>query len=222
MDQKNRRDKGMLYLTDDELIEELNDARRLIQKLNSIDRTNLTGILKIALELLDCNDTLLLNPPFFCDYGYNIEIGNNCLINYNCTFIDVAHIKLGDFCLIGPNVSIYTAAHPLHPVSRNCNFTCGVPVTIGDNVWIGGGVIICPGVTIGSNCVIGAGSVVTRDIPSWSVAAGNPCKVIREITDDDIDLYFKDRIIDEEAQNVIRKKKEESENDKYFPYKEDR
>lgn len=221
MDQTERRDKGLLYLTDKALIEQLDQARRLTQKLNSMDRTDTEGITRIAKELLNCKGDLLLNPPFYCDYGYHIEIGNNCLLNYNCTIIDVGRVRLGDFCLLGPNVSIYTAGHPIHPVPRNCNYTYGIDVEIGDNVWIGGSAVICPGVTIGSNTVIGAGSVVTKDIPSWTVAAGNPCRVIRKITKEDRRYYFKDRLIDMEAEKAILKRIREVNDLKSFPVEED-
>ena len=145
-----------------------------------------------------------VNPPFFCDYGSHIEVGKNFFANYNCTLIDVAKIKIGDNCMMAPNVSVYTAGHPVHPVSRNSAYEYGKEVTIGDNVWLGGNTVICPGVHIGSNVVIGAGSVVTKDIPDWCVAAGNPCKVIRKITDADAKKLFRDEEIDEEAWEDIR------------------
>ena len=113
--------------------------------------------------------------------------------------LDVAKITIGDNCFMAPNVAIYTAGHPIHPDSRNSMYEYGIPVTIGDNVWIGGNVVICPGVTVGSNCVIGAGSVVTKDIPDWSIAAGNPCKVIRKITDEDKRFYYKNLPFDDKA-----------------------
>ena len=111
----------------------------------------------------------------------------------------MAKVRIGDNCQFAPNVSIYTAGHPIHPVSRNSLYEYGKEVIIGDNVWIGGNTVICPGVHVGSNTVIGAGSVVTRDIPDWCVAAGNPCRVIRKITDDDMRKLFRDEEIDEEA-----------------------
>ena len=119
--------------------------------------------------------------------------------------LDVGKITFGDNCLLAPNVSIYTAGHPIHPDSRNSMYEYGIDVTIGDNVWLGGNVVICPGVTIGSNTVIGAGSVVTRDIPDWCVAAGNPCRVIRKITEEDKKYYFRDWEFDEEAWAAINK-----------------
>ena len=135
-------------------------------------------------------------PPLYCDYGTNIQVGENFFANYHFTVLDCAAVTIGDNVQIAPNVSIYAAGHPLHPDSRNSGYEYGIPVTIGDNVWIGGNVVICPGVTIGDCAVIGAGSVVTRDVPPWTIAAGNPCRVIREITQADRDFYYRDRKFD--------------------------
>lgn len=137
-----------------------------------------------------------INAPFHCDYGYNIEVGDNFFANYNLTILDVAKVVIGNNVQIAPNVSIYTAGHPVHPDSRSSGYEYGIPVTIGDNVWIGGDVVILPGVTIGSSSVIGAGSVVTKDVPEWVIAAGNPCKVVRKITEEDRKYYYKDREFD--------------------------
>ena len=137
-----------------------------------------------------------VKAPFYCDYGYNIEIGNNFFSNYNFTVLDVGKVRIGNNVQVAPNVSIYTAGHPVHPESRDTGYEYGIDVTIGDSVWLGGNVCIMPGVTIGKNAVIGAGSVVTRDIPENVIAAGNPCRVIREITEADRDYYFKDRKFD--------------------------
>ena len=135
-------------------------------------------------------------PPLYCDYGTNIQVGENFFANYHFTVLDCAPVTIGDNVQIAPNVSIYTAGHPLHPDSRNSGYEYALPITIGDNVWIGGNVVICPGVTIGDCAVIGAGSVVTRDVPPWTVAAGNPCRVLRQITEADRDFYYKDRKYD--------------------------
>lgn len=137
-----------------------------------------------------------IESPFQCDYGYNIEIGENFYSNHNLIILDVGRVKIGDNVQIAPNVSIYTAGHPVHPESRNTGYEYGIDITIGDNVWIGGSVSILPGVTIGDNAVIGAGSVVTKDIPANVIAAGNPCRVIREITEEDRYYYFRDRKFD--------------------------
>ena len=157
-------------------------------------------------ELYGPSDGAFLNPPFYCDYGTNIEVGKNFFANYNCMLIDVAKIRIGDNCQMAPNVAIYTAGHPIHPMSRNSLYEYGKEVTIGDNVWIGGNTVICPGVHVGNNVVIGAGSVVTRDIPDWTVAAGNPCRVLKKITDADKKKLFRDEEIDEEAwEDIVRR-----------------
>ena len=127
-------------------------------------------------------ESVWMEPPFFCDYGSNILLGERVFFNFNCVVLDVCQVKIGDFTLFGPAVQIYTAAHPMNAdLRRKKEFA--KPIEIGSDVWIGGGAIICPGVKIGSKSVIGAGSVVTRDVPSGVVAAGNPCRVIREITE---------------------------------------
>ena len=171
-----RRNSGLAYIADAEVAKEILECRRLIRKFNSSDWTDFEGLTSLIKEILGKSDNAVINPPFYCDYGKHIETGKNFFANYNCTILDVAKVIIGDNCMFGPNVSIYTAGHPIHPDTRNTSFEFGKKVTIGDNVWIGGSAVICPGVTIGSNCVIGAGSVVTKDIPDWSVAAGNPCR----------------------------------------------
>lgn len=143
-------------------------------------------------------DNIFIEQPFHCDYGKNIEVGNNFYANYNCTILDVGKVIIGENVMFAPNVSIYTAGHPIHPQSRNSGYEYGLGVIIGDNVWIGGSVVINPDIKIGNNVVIGSGSVVTKDIPDNVIAAGNPCRVIREITDEDRKYYFKDREFDVE------------------------
>ena len=199
MTNKERRDAQMAYISDESVFEEQKICRKKLQKLNFMDRSDFDGIGKAIQDLFGKSEGAFVNPPFFCDYGTNIEVGKNFFANYNCTIIDVAKVRIGDNCQFAPNVSIYTAGHPIHPVSRNSLYEYGKEVIIGDNVWIGGNTVICPGVHVGSNTVIGAGSVVTRDIPDWCVAAGNPCSVLRKITDDDMRKLFRDEEIDEEA-----------------------
>lgn len=204
MTNRERKNAGLAYIADSSLGEEMLACRKILQKLNFMDRTNIAGIREVVKELLGKSDGASINPPFYCDYGKNIEVGRNFFANYNCTLLDVARIKIGDNCQMAPNVAIYTAGHPIHPVSRNSAYEYGKEVTIGDNVWLGGSTVVCPGVHIGSNVVIGAGSVVTKDIPDWCIAAGNPCRVIRQITDADKRKLFRKEEIDEEAwQDIV-------------------
>ena len=141
-------------------------------------------------------EEVFIEQPFRCDYGKNIEVGNNFFANYNCVILDVAKVTIGKNVMFAPNVSIYTAGHPIHPESRNSGYEYGIPVTIGDNVWVGGSVVINPGVKIGNNVVIGSGSVVTKDIPDNVIAVGNPCRVIREITEEDRKYYYRNNEFD--------------------------
>ncbi len=205
MTNSERRDRGMAYISDDGVMEEQKVCRRILQELNTVDRADFSKISQLVKKLLGKSEGAFINPPFYCDYGTHIEVGKNFFANYNCTILDVATVKIGDNCQMAPNVAIYTAGHPLHPVARNSAYEYGIPVEIGDNCWIGGNTVILPGVHIGDNCVIGAGSVVTKDIPDWSVAAGNPCKVIRKITEEDKKFYFRDQEFDPEAWEVISK-----------------
>lgn len=207
----------MMYQSDADIFEEQKPARRLTQKLNTMDRSDFEGIAKVVKELFGKSENAFVNPPFYCDYGFNIEVGKNLFCNYNCTILDVCKVKIGDNCLLAPNVAIYTAGHPVHPALRNTFYEYGAEVVIGDNVWIGGNSVICPGVKIGSNTVIGAGSVVTRDVPEWSVAAGNPCRVIRKVTAEDLKYYFRDKTIDDEAMADIERIWAESGDSRKFP-----
>ena len=135
--------------------------------------------------LPNTHPSLIVQPPFLCDFGFLIEGGENGFINYNCTILDTARVKLGRNILIGPNVQIYCPMHPLDYRERATGVEHGEPVTIGDDCWRGGGTVICPGVTIGNRCIIGAGSVVVKDIPDDSVAVGNPARVVRRTPIDD-------------------------------------
>lgn len=199
MDNIDRRNRGMAYVSDEAVIAQQAQCRKKLQQLNFMDRSDFGGIAEVVKELLGKSENAFINPPFYCDYGFNIEVGKNLFANYNCTIIDVAKVTIGDNCMLAPNVAIYTAGHPIHPDTRRSLYEYGKPVVIGDNVWIGGNAVILPGVTIGSNCVIGAGSVVTHDIPPWTVSAGNPCRVIRSITELDRKKLFKDEEIDPQA-----------------------
>ena len=143
-------------------------------------------------------ENVWIEAPFHCDYGYNIEVGENFFANYNLVILDVGKVKIGKNAQFAPNVAIYTAGHPVHPDSRNSGYEYGIDVTIGDNVWLGGNTVVMPGVHIGNNVVIGGGSVVTKDIPDDVIAVGNPCRVLRKITEDDRKYYFKDREFDVE------------------------
>lgn len=183
---------GMLYdCGDAELLTQWHKAKNLMRDYNRLDSDDLDAKDRILTELLGGRGTnLWITAPFYVDYGNNIFFGNNCEVNMNCTFLDDNRIVIGDNALIAPNVQIYTAFHPTNAADRfgppreDGSFafckTQTAPVTIGNNVWIGGGAILLPGVTIGDNVVIGAGSIVTKDIPANSVACGNPCRVIRE------------------------------------------
>ncbi len=213
-----RRDKELVYISDDEVFEQQKIARKLTQQLNTADRSDFEGLKEIVNKLLGkSDDTTFINPPFYCDYGTHIEVGKNLFCNYNCTMLDVGMIRIGDNVQIAPNVAIYTAGHPVHPATRNTAYEYGIDVTIGNNVWIGGNVVICPGVTIGDNAVIGAGAVVIRDIPAWTIAAGNPCKVIRKITEDDRRKFYDGRDIDDEAWEHIQQIEAQSDDPVKFP-----
>jgi len=194
-----RRNRGMVYISDEAVFEQQKRARVLTQRLNTADRADFDTLKSIVRELLGKSEDAFINPPFYCDYGFNIEVGKDFFANYNCTILDVAKVTFGDNCMLGPNVSVYTAGHPLHPVTRASGYEYGVPITVGDNVWIGGNVVICPGVHIGTGSVIAAGSVVTKDIPEWVVAGGNPCRVLHTITEEDRRYYYKKEKIDDEA-----------------------
>ena len=204
MENIERRDREMAYISDRAVMEEQKRTRKILHRLNTVDPSDFDEIGRLVKELFGKSDKAFVNPPFYCDYGFHIETGKNFFANYNCTIIDVARVTIGDNCQFAPNVSIYTAGHPVHPDSRNSLYEYGIGVSIGDNVWIGGSTVILPGVHIGSNTVISAGSVLTKDIPDWVVAAGNPCKVIRKITEEDRRYYYKDRQFDDEAWEYVQ------------------
>lgn len=174
---------GELYdASDYELTNERTKARLLSKELND-SREDESEKRERILNLLIPNsgENLWLQPPFYCNYGTNIIVGDNVFFNFNCVVLDVAQVKIGSRTKMGPNVQIYTATHPIDYKVRATGLESGKPITIGEDVWLGGSAVICPGVTIGDRTIIGSGSVVVKDIPSGVLAAGNPCKVIREL-----------------------------------------
>jgi maltose O-acetyltransferase len=175
---------GELYdPMDPELVAGRERARDLCQALNATREAETDERRRLVQELFGAGgDSVWMQPPFYCDYGSNIELGDRVFFNFNCVVLDVCSVRIGDYSLFGPAVQIYTPMHPFNAELRRRQ-EYGKPVEIGSDVWVGGGAIILPGVKIGSRAVIGAGSVVTRDVPEAVFAAGNPCRVIREITD---------------------------------------
>ncbi len=185
--EKERMLEGKLYKSSDpELVKISRKSRQLLDDFNAASHTDFdarSSIIKDLFGSVGKNPTV--NKPFYCDYGVNIHVGDNFYANFDCIILDVNKVTIGNNVMFAPRVAIYTATHPIDAVIRNEYYELGLPVKIGDNVWIGGSVVINPGVTIGDNTVIGSGSVVTKDIPANVVAAGNPCRVLRPITDED-------------------------------------
>ena len=183
MTEKEKMLKGDAYIASDlELVKDRQQARILTRLYNQTIETDDYTKNEILRKLLgSTGENVYIEPSFKCDYGYNIHLGENFYANFDCIMLDVCEIKIGKNAMLAPNVQIYTAYHPIDPKLRISGIEYGSPVTIGDNVWIGGGAIINPGVNIGDNVVIGSGSVVTKDIPSNCVAVGNPCKIIKNI-----------------------------------------
>ena len=170
-----------------ELVEERNRAKEQMHIHNSLLPSKLEERETIIREVLgSTGNKFLIEQPFFCEYGYNIHLGENFFSNFNCVILDEAPVHFGNDVLLAPNVCIYTVNHALNAERRRAALEYARPVTIGNNVWIGGNSVILPGVTIGDNTVIGAGSVVTKSIPANVIAAGNPCKVLRAINEEDI------------------------------------
>ncbi len=167
--------------SDEELIRERDYAKNLIFEFNHTRPNEKEKRKKILNKLIKAKGPFYIEPPFYCDYGYNIGVGENFYANHGCVILDVNKVQIGNNVLLGPNVQIYTATHPIDPMERLTGKEFAKPIVIGNNVWVGGGTIICPGVKIGDNVTIGAGSVVTKDIPDSVIAVGNPCKVIRGI-----------------------------------------
>lgn len=172
---------GELYdAGDPQLVRERRRARDLLRALNGPGGGEAEARAEIIRELIGAaGEGVLIEPPFFCDYGSNIRLGDRVFFNFNCVVLDVAQVIIGSDVMFGPAVQLYTATHPMDYQTRRAGLEAAKPVTIGSDVWIGGGAIILPGVTIGARSVIGAGSVVTRDVPDGVFAAGNPCRVLR-------------------------------------------
>lgn len=193
MNNKEKMLNGFLYDgSKDGLIEDRCTNWILLQKYNS--SSNIKELDFLAKKILGSSkNKIRIKPPFYCDYGYNIYVGENFFANYNLTILDTAPIHIGDNVKIGPNVSIFAAGHPIDPTIRNTDIEFGQEIHIGNNVWIGGNTVVNPGVKIGDNTVIGSGSIVTKNIPNNVVAAGNPCKIIREISKRDKLYYFKNK-----------------------------
>lgn len=175
--------EGELYdPLDPELCAERRRARLLIKALNDTPDDAEAERARLIRELVPhAGAGFWLQPPFYCDYGSNITLGERVFFNFNCVILDVAPVRIGSRVLFGPAVQVYAATHPLNAAERSSGLEAGKPVDIGDDVWIGGAAVVCPGVTIGARTVIGAGSVVTKDIPPDVFAAGNPCRVIRRL-----------------------------------------
>lgn len=200
MNQKERMLAGLPYKAWlDGLSEERLENKKRIYRYNNLSPEQQDEQAALIRAIIGKHgQNLAIEQPFHCDYGSNIEVGENFFANYNLTILDVGMVRIGKNVQIAPNVSIYTAGHPVHPDSRNSGYEYGIEVTIGDNVWIGGSTVINPGVTVGNNVVIGSGSVVTKDLPDNVIAAGNPCRVIRSISEEDRKYYYKDREFDVE------------------------
>lgn len=184
MTEKEKRDKGELYnvMEDNQLLEEMRKAKLLCYEYNNITPEKMNERAEFIKRILgSTGKNIQIESNFYCDYGYNTHVGENFYMNHNCVILDVARVEFGDNVFIGPNCGFYTAGHPLDIETRNKGLEYGKPIKIGNNVWIGGNVVVLPGVTIGDNVTIGAGSVVTKDIPSNTVAHGNPCRVVKNI-----------------------------------------
>lgn len=191
MTEQERMLSGNLYHPGDEALSAARDrAKKLTWRYNQIDPTDWAGRTALLGELLGClGEDSWIEPSFRCDYGVNITVGDGVFVNYDCIFLDVAPITIGSRVLIAPRVCLYTAGHPTDAEVRSSGLEFGLPITVEDDAWIGGSAVILPGVTIGSGSIIAAGSVVTKDIPAGVIAAGNPCRVLRPITDDDRNMW---------------------------------
>ena len=183
MTEKEKMLAGQLYDSSDaELSAERHQARATFQQINSMGEDDKQTRDQMFKDLFGtCGEDIWIEPPFYCDYGYNIHLGEKVFMNFNCCILDVMPVVMGDNVLLGPNVHIYTATHPMEAAARRTWLEFAKPVNIGNDVWIGGGAIVCPGVSIGNGVVVGAGAVVTKDVPDNTFVGGNPAKVIQSI-----------------------------------------
>ncbi len=196
-------EEGLLYdVFEQELIDIKDRTYGLVSELSRVSHFDTEYVMSLVRKIVaKIGQDSYIVPSFRCDYGDHVFIGNNTYINYNCCFLDSAKVTIGDYVYMGPNCNIFTPCHPIHHELRKEKVTeYALPVTVGSHSWIGGDVVITPGVTIGENCVIGAGSVVTKDIPDNSIAVGNPCKVIRQVNDKDRE-YINSLILDDETKD---------------------
>lgn len=196
-------EEGLLYDVFEQELTDIKDRTYgLVSELSRVSHFDMEYVMSLVRKIVaKIGQDSYIVPPFRCDYGDHVFIGNNTYINYNCCFLDSAKVTIGDYVYMGPNCNIFTPCHPIHHELRKEKVTeYALPVTVGSHSWIGGDVVITPGVTIGENCVIGAGSVVTKDIPDNSIAVGNPCKVIRQINDKDRE-YINSLILDDETKD---------------------
>lgn len=184
-DQRTMRERmlaGDLYKTDPELEVELRRGMALIKKFNDGDPNDVAEQSALLRELLGTySDDVFIRPPLYCDFGSHLHVGARTFVNFGLMALDTGRITIGEDVQVGPNVQLLTSTHPLAPGPRREGWQAGVPITIGDNVWIGGGAVICPGVTIGKDAVVGAGAVVIRDVPAGAVVVGNPARVVRSV-----------------------------------------
>ena len=182
---------GYLYPVDEGLWQMHNRCKSITRRLNATLETEREKRKEIVKELFArAGEGAYIEPPFRCDFGINTRVGKHFYCNYDCVFLDCGDITIGDNVMLGPKVALYAVNHPLDPVVRATDYNYPEPITIGHDVWIGGSTVVCPGVTIGSNVVIGAGSVVTKNIPNNVVAVGNPCRVLRNITEEEINKEY--------------------------------
>ncbi|SDB57182.1 maltose O-acetyltransferase [Flavobacteriaceae bacterium MAR_2010_188] len=182
MTEKDKMLKGLMYNPLDQVLsKERYEARLLFQKINSLDENSVKERKSLFDRLLGKTSKFWIEPPFYCDYGYNISLGEKVFMNFNCCILDVAAVKIGSNTMIGPYVQIYTATHPLEVEARISGLEYAKPINIGKNVWIGGNATICPGVTIGDGTVIGAGAVVTKDVEPNTFVGGSPARFIKDI-----------------------------------------